>query len=156
MEAKLDAINRKILGILQVDATRPIAEIADAVGLSAAPCWRRIRKLEEDGFIARRVALLDRRKLNVPMTIFVSIRTARHSAEWLESFRQAIADMPEIQEAWRLSGRDDYLLRIVAPDVEAYDAVYKRLIERVEFFDITSSIGMEELKYTTSLPLAYL
>jgi Lrp/AsnC family transcriptional regulator len=152
----MDAIDRKILDILQADATVAVATIAEQVGLSTAPCWRRIKKLEDDGVIRRRVALIDRRKANVPMTLFVSVRTTRHAVQWLEDFRRVIADIPEIVEAWRLTGEVDYLLRIVVPDVDAYDAVYKRLISRLEFADVSSAIAMEEMKFTTAIPTDYL
>jgi Lrp/AsnC family transcriptional regulator len=152
----MDAIDRRILDILQSDATVPIATIAEKVGLSTAPCWRRIKRLDEDGVIVRRVALLNRRKVNVPMTVFASVKAPRHAAEWLQSFRRIIADIPEIVEAWRLTGEADYLLRIVVPDVETYDAVYQRLIERLEFSDISSAIAMEEMKFTTAIPTSYM
>jgi Lrp/AsnC family transcriptional regulator len=152
----MDIIDRKILDILQADATVPVASIAEQVGLSAAPCWRRIRRLEDEGVIKRRVALLDRRKANVPMTLFVSVRTTRHAVQWLEDFRSVISDIPEIVEAWRLTGEVDYLLRIVVPDIDAYDAVYKRLISRLEFADVSSAIAMEEMKFTTAIPTDYL
>lgn len=152
----IDAIDRRILDELQRDAAAPVADIAARVGLSTAPCWRRIRKLEEQGYIRQRVALLDRRKANVPMTVFVAVRTAQHSADWLERFRRAISDINEVVEAWRLTGRDDYLLKLVVPDIDAYDMVYKRLIERLEFFDVSSSIAMEEMKFTTAIPTSYL
>jgi Lrp/AsnC family transcriptional regulator len=152
----MDAIDRKILDILQVDATVPVAAIAEKVGLSAAPCWRRIKRLEDDGVIKRRVALVDRRKAKVPMTLFVSVRTTRHAVQWVEDFRRVISDISEIVEAWRLTGEVDYLLRIVVPDVDAYDAVYKRLINRLEFADVSSAIAMEEMKYTTAIPTDYL
>jgi len=152
----MDAIDRKILDVLQADATVPVATIADRVGLSAAPCWRRIKRMEDEGVIKGRVALVDRRKANVPMTLFVSVRTTRHAGQWLEDFRRVISDIPEIVEAWRLTGEVDYLLRIVVPDVDTYDVVYKRLINRLEFADISSAIAMEELKYTTAIPTDYL
>jgi len=152
----VDQIDRKIIDILQIDASVPIAAIADKVGLSPAPCWRRIKKLEDEGVIVRRVALIDRRKANVPMTVFVSVKAPRHAAEWLDAFRKLIAGVPEIVEAWRLTGDTDYLLRIVVPDVEAYDAVYQRLIARLEFSDVNSSIAMEEMKFTTAIPTTYL
>jgi Lrp/AsnC family transcriptional regulator len=134
----------------------PIATIAEKVGLSAAPCWRRIKKLEDEGVITRRVALIDRRKANVPMTVFVSVKAPRHAAEWLGAFRKLIAGVAEIVEAWRLTGDTDYLLRLVVPNIEAYDAVYQRLIARLEFSDVNSSIAMEELKFTTAIPTTYL
>lgn len=151
----LDIRDRRILEELQEDATVAVADLADTVGLSVSACWRRIKALEDAGFITRRVALIDRRKSNVPMTVFVVIRTSRHSMEWLDSFRKVIADIPEIVEAYRLTGDIDYLLRLVVPSVDVYDAVYKKMISRLDFTDITSSISMEELKFTTSIPLKY-
>ena len=152
----IDKIDRKIIDILQIDATVPIAAIAEQVGLSSAPCWRRIKKLEDEGVIYRRVALIDRRKANVPMTVFVAVKAPRHATEWLNAFRKLIAGVPEIVEAWRLTGDTDYLLRLVVPDVEAYDAVYQRLIARLDFSDVNSSIAMEEMKFTTAIPTIYL
>lgn len=152
----LDQRDRKIVEHLQQNADMPVTDIADAVGLSASACWRRIKNLEETGLIARRVAIVDRRKANVGMTVFVAVRTSRHSMDWLESFRRAINDIPEIVEAYRLTGEMDYLLRLVVPDVEVYDNVYKRLIARLDFTDVSSFIGMEELKYTTAVPMDYL
>jgi Lrp/AsnC family transcriptional regulator len=152
----MDAIDRKILDVLQTDASVPIAAIAEKVGMSTAPCWRRIRKLEEDGVIVRRVALLSRRKANVPMTVFVSVKAPRHAVEWLQAFRKLIAGIPEIVEAWRLTGEADYQLRIVVPDIETYDLVYQRMISRLEFSDISSAIAMEEMKYTTAIPTNYI
>src|SRR5258708_3690058 len=124
----IDEFDRKILELLQEDATLPLATIAAKVGLSATPCWRRIKKMEENGVIVRRVALVDRRLANVPMTIFVAIKAPRHAKEWLEAFRKVIARFPEIVEAWRLTGETDYLIRVVVPDVDTYDTVYQRLI----------------------------
>jgi Lrp/AsnC family transcriptional regulator len=152
----VDSIDRRILDLLQEDCTTPVNQIAEKVGLSAAPCWRRIKRLEDEGVIRRRVALVDRRRMNVPMTLFVSIRATRHANHWLDEFRTAIRDIPEIVEAWRLTGDVDYMLRIVVPDIDAYDAVYKKLIQRLEFADISSAIAMEELKFTTAIPTHYL
>jgi len=152
----LDHRDRKIVDLLQQNADMPVTDIANTVGLSASACWRRIKNLEETGLIARKVAIVDRRKANVGMTVFVAVRTSRHSMDWLESFRRAISDIPEIVEAYRLTGEMDYLLRLVVPDVEVYDAVYKQLIARLDFTDISSFIGMEELKYTTAVPMNYL
>ena len=152
---ELDSRDLQILGILQQDALTPVADIAERIGLSTTPCWRRIQKLEQEGVIRRRVALLDPASLNVPVSVFVAIRTNRHSAEWLEQFRQALEGIQEIVEAYRMSGEIDYLLRVVVTDIAGYDAVYKRLIERIELADVTSSFSMEEMKHTTALPLDY-
>jgi Lrp/AsnC family transcriptional regulator len=152
----VDDRDRKILNILQVDASVPIGTLAEAVNLSVSACWRRIKAMEDSGLIAGRVVVVDRRKANVPTTVFVGVRTSRHSMEWLEAFRKAIADIPEIVEAYRLTGEMDYLLRLVVPDVDRYDAVYKLLISRLDFTDITSFIGMEEMKFTTAVPTTYL
>jgi len=157
MEKKneLDARDLQILAILQQDAMTPVVEIAERIGLSTTPCWRRIQKLEAEGVIRRRVARLDPAALNVPVSVFVAIRTSRHSAQWLEQFRNALDGIPEVVEAYRMSGEVDYLLRVVVPDIAGYDAVYKRLIERIELADVTSSFSMEEMKHTTALPLDY-
>ncbi len=151
----MDQIDRKILAALQEDAGRPVADIAAAVGLSQSPCWRRIKKLEVDGVIQRRVALLDAAKLNVGVTVFVAVRTSRHDLDWIETFARAVTDIPEVVEFYRMSGEVDYLLRVVVPDIAAFDAVYKRLIARVPLSDVTSSFAMEQIKYTTALPLDY-
>jgi Lrp/AsnC family transcriptional regulator len=151
----LDSRDRQILAILQADALVPIAEVAERVGLSTTPCWRRIQRLEREGVIRRRVALLDPAALNVPVSVFVAIRTSQHSAKWLAQFRQAVESIPEIVEAYRMSGEVDYLLRVVVPDIAGYDSVYKQLIEKIELADVTSSFSMEEMKHTTALPLQY-
>ena len=151
----MDSIDRKILGCLQDDATMSVSEISSRVGLSTTPCWRRIQKLEEAGVIRKRVALLDGERLNVGVTVFVSIRTDRHDAEWLDQFAAAVQDFPEVVEFYRMSGDIDYLLRVVVPDIAAYDRFYKRLIERVTLSDVSSSFAMEQIKYTTALPLDY-
>ncbi len=151
----LDERDRGILAILQVDAMTPVAEIAERIGLSTTPCWRRIQRLERDGVIRRRVALLDAAVLNVPVSVFVAVRTNQHTAAWLERFRRVLEDIPEIVEAYRMSGEIDYLLRVVVPDIAGYDVVYKQLIEKIELADVTSSFSMEELKHTSSLPLQY-
>jgi Lrp/AsnC family transcriptional regulator len=150
------SIDAKILDLLQADSSMPVAEIATRVGLSPTPCWRRIKKMEEEGLIARRVALLDRRLLNVPMTIFVTIKAPRHAIDWLNSFRKLVGKTAEIVEAWRLTGESDYLIRIVVPDIDRYDALYQRLITALEFSDFSASIAMEEMKYTTAIPTSYL
>jgi Lrp/AsnC family transcriptional regulator len=155
MKISLDDFDNKILTILQADAGRPIADIAKQVGLSPTPCWRRIRQLEAAGVIRGRVALLDRRKLNVGVTVFVAVRTNQHNQEWLERFSRAVDSIPEVVEFYRMAGDIDYLLRVVVPDIAAYDGVYKRLIEKIDLTDVSSSFAMEELKYTTAVPLTY-
>ncbi len=155
MKKKLDAIDRQILTILQRDAETPLADLAQAVNLSSTPCWRRIQRLREHGFITRHVALVDPRKINLGVTVFVAVRTNQHSQAWFEGFRDTVRDIPEIVEFYRMSGDVDYLLRVVVPDIAAYDAVYKRLIRSVELSDVSSSFAMEELKFTTALPLDY-
>jgi Lrp/AsnC family transcriptional regulator len=151
----LDRMDRKILEILQRDCTLPVAEIGKQIGLSTTPCWRRIQKLEEMGVIQRRVAVLDPKKINVGVTVFVSITTSRHTQEWLERFHEALRDLPEVVEFYRMSGQVDYLLRVVVPDIERYDAFYKKLISKIELSDVSSSFAMEQIKYTTALPLEY-
>lgn len=153
---KMDAIDRKILDILQVDATVQIADLADRVGLSQTPCWRRVQRLKDAGVITRNVMLVNRHLVNVGVTVFVSVRTNTHSQEWFERFRATVQAIPEVVEFYRMSGDVDYLLRVVAPDIGAYDAVYKRLIADTNLFDVSSSFAMEELKFTTALPTSYI
>jgi Lrp/AsnC family transcriptional regulator len=155
MKKKLDAIDRKLLSILQQDAETPLADLAQAVNLSTTPCWRRVQRLREHGFIARQVALVDPLKVNLGVTVFVAIRTNQHSQAWFERFRDAVRAIPEVVEFYRMSGDVDYLLRVVAPDIAAYDQIYKRLIREVDLSDVSSSFAMEELKFTTALPLDY-
>ncbi|MGE0719838.1 MAG: Lrp/AsnC family transcriptional regulator [Alphaproteobacteria bacterium] len=151
----MDEIDMKILALLQEDCALSNAEIAERVGLSATPCWRRIRALEEAGVIRGRVALLDRDKLGVGVTVFVSVRTNQHNPEWLARFAAAVERIPEVVEFYRMAGEVDYLLRIVVPDIAAYDGVYKRLIAAIDLYDVSSAFAMEEIKWTTALPLAY-
>jgi len=151
--ATMDATDRKILGHLQENAAQPVAEIARKVGLSVTPCWRRIQRLEEIGVIRKRVALLDPTKVGVGMSVFVALRTDQHNADWLESFATMIAEMPEVVEFYRMSGEVDYLLRVVVPDMAAYDKFYQSLISAVKLSDVSSSFTMEEIKNSTALPL---
>jgi Lrp/AsnC family transcriptional regulator len=149
----MDATDRKILALLQTNAALPIAEIANRVGLSQTPCWKRIQKMEQSGVIKGRVAILDGKKLSLGLTVFVIIRTNQHDDAWLQKFARAVREMPEITAIWRMAGDIDYLLRVVVKDMESYDAFYKRLIKRVALSDVSSTFVMEEIKYTTSLPL---
>ncbi|AZO80860.1 MULTISPECIES: Lrp/AsnC family transcriptional regulator [unclassified Bosea (in: a-proteobacteria)] len=153
--AKLDAFDLRILALLQEDVSKPLAEIAETVGLSPTPCWRRIQKLEAEGYIRRRVALLDRGKLKAGVTVFIAVKTARHTMEWLERFHAAVHDLPEIVDFYRMSGDIDYLLKAYVSDIAAYDALYKKLIARIELSDVTSMFAMEELKATTAIPLSF-
>ena len=152
----LDSFDRKILDCLQDNADMPLAEVAAKVGLSTTPCWRRIQKMEEDGVIKARVAVLDPAKVNAKVTVFVSVTTNQHNEDWLTRFARIISEFPEVVEFYRMSGQVDYLLKVVVPDIEAYDAFYKRLIAKIELSDVTSMFAMEEIKSTTRLPLSYL
>jgi Lrp/AsnC family transcriptional regulator len=151
----MDKIDLQILDCLQNDATVSVSEIAKQVGLSTSPCWNRIQRLESSGVITGRVALLNAKALNVGVTAFVSIRTNQHSAGWFEKFSKAVSSFPEVVEFYRMSGDVDYLLRVVVPDIASYDEFYKRLIDHVDLTDVSSSFAMEEIKYTTTLPLDY-
>jgi len=149
----MDKTDRKILALLQEDAAQPIADIARKIGLSVTPCWRRIQKLEEEGVIRGRVALLEATKIGLGMSVFVAIKTDQHNADWLAEFARTISQRKEVVEFYRMSGEVDYLLRVVVPDMAAYDRFYKVLIAEVKLTDVSSSFAMEEIKYTTALPL---
>ena len=153
MDIVLDAIDRRILRELQKDATIAIADLAQLVGLSQTPCWKRIKRLTDAGVITKRVALLDREKLDLSLAVFVSVRTSHHDPEWLDAFAGAARSMPEIVEFYRLSGDTDYLLKVLVKDIAAYDAFYKRLIAAVPLSDVSSAFAMEQIKSTTALPL---
>lgn len=152
---KIDSIDRKILELLQQNADLQIAELEDQVGLSQTSCWRRVQRLKELGVIKRGVMLVDREKINVGVTVFVSVRTSTHTQDWIDRFKAAVELIPEVVEFYRMSGDIDYLLRVVVPDIAAYDKVYKRLITNTQLSDVSSSFAMEELKFTTALPLSY-
>ncbi|QPM89704.1 Lrp/AsnC family transcriptional regulator [Pseudooceanicola algae] len=151
----LDSHDRKILALLQGDSSLSVAEISDRVGLSSTPCWRRIRKLEEEGYVKKRVALLDEAKLNVGVSVFMAIRTNQHTREWARSFVRAVEEIPEIVDVFRLAGDVDYMLRAVVPDIATYDAIYQKLIERVDIYDVSSMFAMETIRSSTELPLDY-
>ena len=151
----MDRLDRKILRLLQEDATLAVADVAKKVGLSTTPCWRRIQKLEEEGVIKRRVAVLDPERINARVNVFVSIRTSSHSHEWLRRFSEVVQEFPEVVEFYRMSGDVDYLLRVVVPDIAAYDAFYKKLIGKINLTDVSSSFAMGQIKYTTALPLEF-
>lgn len=151
----LDEMDIKILRVLQEDATRAVADIGKEVGLSTTPCWRRIQKLEEAGVIQRKVAILDPASVNAGVTVFVQIKTDQHSHDWLDRFHEAVVDFPEVVEFYRMSGDIDYLLRVVVPDIAAYDRFYKKLISRIEIAKVSSTFAIEQIKYTTAVPLHF-
>jgi Lrp/AsnC family transcriptional regulator len=149
----LDAIDRRILMLLQRDGALPLAEIAAAVGLTTSPCWKRIKRLEEAGVIRGRVAVVDPAKVGLPLTAFVEIEAGDHSPEWLARFADAMAAMPEVLDVWRMAGDVDYLLRVAVPDMAAYDAFYRRLIAAAPLKNVSSRFAMEQVKGGTPLPI---
>ncbi len=153
MSKNIDDSDIKILKILQVDATRSLESIAEEVGVSLNTCWRRVQRLESEGILERRVALVDNEKVGLPLTVFVSIRTDDHSKSWAERFDKAVKSMPEIVEFYRLAGDVDYILKMVVGSVSDYDKAYQRLIGKIKLSDVSASFAMEKMKFTTELPL---
>jgi Lrp/AsnC family transcriptional regulator len=151
----LNDIDKKILSVLQENADLPISELSKKVNLSATPCWARINKLYKQGFITKKVAVVDRLKLNLNVVAFVQVKTSNHNMEWARKFVKVISDMPEVIEFYRLSGSIDYLLKVLVPSIEKYDEFYKKLTDKVDLTDVSSSFSMEEIKQTSSLPLDY-
>ena len=151
----LNDIDKRILSVLQENADLPISELSKKVNLSATPCWARINKLYKQGFITKKVAVVDRLKLNLNVVAFVQIKTSNHNMEWARKFVKAISDMPEVIEFYRLSGSIDYLLKVLVPSIEKYDEFYKKLTDKVDLTDVSTSFSMEEIKQTSSLPLDY-
>ena len=149
----MDAIDRKILAVMQEDASFSVAEIGSRVGLSSTPCWKRIQRLEGDGVIQKRVALIDPVKIGLGITVFVSIETGDHSQDWLAKFAETVSAMPEVMEFHRMAGDVDYMLRVVVPDIQGYDTFYKKLIAAVPLKNVTSRFAMEKIKSTTALPI---
>jgi Lrp/AsnC family transcriptional regulator len=149
----LDATDRKILAILQDDASLSVADVAARVNLSQTPCWRRIQKMTDSGVITKRVALVDPDALGLGLTVFVEIETGDHSKEWLGKFAAAIKEMPEVMEIYRMAGDVDYMLRITVPNMAAVDTFYQRLISLVPLKNVTSRFAMERVKYTTAYPV---
>ena len=149
----MDAIDRKILTVLQRDASLSVAEIGSRVGLSSTPCWKRIQRLEADGVIQRRVAVVDQDKLGLGVTVFVSVETGDHSEAWLKHFADVVTAMPEVMEFYRMAGDVDYMLRVVVTDIAGYDTFYKKLIATVALKNVTSRFAMEKIKSTTALPI---
>ncbi len=151
-DKELDRVDREILRLLGVDASLSLAEIADRVGLTATPCWKRIRRMEQAGIIQRRVAVIDPAKVGLGVSVFVCVETADHSAEWLERFAAVVAGMAEIVDAWRMSGDVDYVLHVVVSDIAAYDGFYRRLIGALPLRNVTSRFAMERMK-SAPLPI---
>src|SRR3954469_3989183 len=153
LNRRLDAIDRKILAVLQEDASLSVAEIGDRVGLSSTPCWKRIQRLEADGVILRRVALVDQNKIGLGISVFVSVESADHSETWLKKFAEAVSSMPEAMELYRIAGDVYYILRVVVADMQTNDVFYKKLISAVPLKNVTSLFAMEKIKSVTALPV---
>ncbi|CAI8718468.1 Lrp/AsnC family transcriptional regulator [Pseudomonas sp. PDM26] len=150
----MDSFDRHILSLLQRDADMPIKDLAEAVNLSTTPCWKRIKKLEKEGYIRAKVALLDPVLLGLGLTVLVQVKTQRHDKVWLDTFAKTVSQFEEVMAFYRMSGDWDYMLRVVVSDIAAYDTFYKKLITSVDgLSNITSSFAMEQIKYTTALPL---
>jgi len=150
---ELDAIDVILLEALQNDATQTVQQLAELAGLSANACWRRIKQYEQHGLITARVALVDPVAAGLGTTVFVSVRTAEHSAEWLDRFAETVRVLPEVVEFYRMAGDIDYLLKLRVADIAHYDRVYKDLIGRVRLVDVSAAFAMEEIKHTTAIPL---
>jgi Lrp/AsnC family transcriptional regulator len=149
----MDAVDRKILAVVQEDASLSVAEVGQRVGLSSTPCWKRLQRLEADGVIMRRVALVNPDKIGLGITVFVSVETGDHSQDWLNRFAEVVGGMPEVMEFYRMAGDVDYMLRVVVPDIAGYDTFYKKLIGTVALKNVTSRFAMEKIKSTTALPI---
>ena len=152
----MDDVDKKILSIIQKDATIPLSELSKKVGISKTPSWNRIRKMEEEGIIKSKVTVLDNKKINLNIVVFLSVSVSSHSEEWLIDFQKILSQYDQIIEAYRLTGSStDYLLKIVAPSIEEYDKFQQRLINEVKFTKMSSSIALKEIKKIHSLPLDY-
>jgi Lrp/AsnC family transcriptional regulator len=149
----LDKFDQAILAALQDDGALSIAALSERIGLSTTPCWKRVKRLEDEGFIEKRVAIVDRKKVGLGVTVFVSVRTGQHDERWLKKFAAAVATLPEVLEFHRMSGDVDYLLKVVTTDIDGYDAFYKKLIRAAHLTGVSSAFSMEQIKSTTALPL---
>ena len=152
----MDDVDKKILSLLQVNADIPVAELSKKVNLSSTPCWLRINKLYKQGYIKKKVAVIDRAKINLSTVAFVQIRTSQHNMAWSKKFIEGVKEMDEVVEFYRLSGTTDYLLKVLVPSIDKFDAFYKKLTDKVDLSDVTTSFSMEELKQTSNLPLHYI
>ncbi len=149
----MDRLDSEILRLLQVDATQSVADIAEQIGLSTTPCWRRIQSLEKQGIIDKRVVLLNPEKIGLGMTVFVQVKAVKHDSVWLKKFADHATNIEQIVEFYRMSGEYDYMLKVVVANMQAFDVFYKKLVDGVDLSDVTSSFAMEQIKYTTALPL---
>jgi Lrp/AsnC family transcriptional regulator len=149
----MDEIDRQLLELLQDDAALSIAQMAERVGLSATPCWKRIQRLEKNGVITRRVAVVDPEQVGLGLSVFVNVEAGDHTPEWLQRFSIGVSAMPEVMEIYRMAGNVDYVLRVAVTDMAAYDAFYKRLIAVAPMRNVTSRFAMERMKHTTAYPL---
>jgi len=152
----MDDIDKKILSLLQINADIPVTELSKKVNLSSTPCWLRINKLYKQGFIKKKVAVIDRAKINLSTVAFVQIRTSQHNMAWSKKFVGGVKEMDEVVEFYRLSGTADYLLKVLVPSIEKFDEFYKKLTDKIDLSDVTTSFAMEELKQTSNLPLNYI
>ncbi|MFC1234187.1 Lrp/AsnC family transcriptional regulator [Vibrio sp. F74] len=151
---ELDKTDRKLLSMLQVDSTLSLNALAEAVNLTTTPCWKRLKKLEDNGVISKRVALLNPEKLGLLFTAFVLIKTSNHSHEWYSHFVETVTPFPEVMEFYRMAGEYDYMMKVQVEDMKCFDLFYKRMVNSVEgISNVTSTFAMEPLKYTTALPL---
>ncbi|MDP6680627.1 MAG: Lrp/AsnC family transcriptional regulator [Pelagibacteraceae bacterium] len=151
----MNEIDKKILSILQVNADIPITELSKKINLSATPCWARINKLYKQGYIKKKVAVVDRLKINLPVIVFVQIRTSQHSMNWSKKFIKAVTEMEEVVEFYRLSGTIDYIFKVLVPSIDKYNEFYKRLTDKIDLSEVTSNFSMEEIKCTSNLSLNY-
>lgn len=149
----LDRTDLQLLDALQRDATLSMAQLGERVGLSATPCWKRIKRLQDEGYITARLAILDRKKVGLPVTVFVSVRTTQHDEQWLARFAAIVTAMPEVMEFHRMSGDVDYMLKVVTSSIDGYDRFYKKLIRQVGLSGVSSAFSMEQIKSTSVLPL---
>jgi Lrp/AsnC family transcriptional regulator len=151
----LDKIDRTLLNMLQQDCTLSLQTLADAVNLTSTPCWKRLKRLEEEGIIRARVALLDNERLGLGLTAFVLLKTQQHNRDWYQTFTRVVSDMPEVLAFYRMAGEYDYLMQVQVADMKSYDDFYKRLVNGIPgLVDVTSSFAMERIKHTTALPLS--
>lgn len=153
MSQNIDTIDRRILAELQRDGTLSVDQLSERVSLSRNACWRRVKRLEEDGIITGRVALVDAEKIGLGLSVFILVRTSRHDPDWLKAFRDAVVSLPEITGVYRMSGDLDYVLRARVADVKSYDRLYQKLIAKVPLTDVSASFVMEEIRETTVLPV---